>query len=210
MAHARPASKRLRVLLSEGASTSARETITALGLAGHAIEVCDPDAHCLARFSSLVARLHRCPGLAQDPAAYLAFIEDLLATRHFDVLLPTHEQGFLLSRAMPRIAARTGIALPDFADYRTAHSKLGFGRLLDELALPQPVTHLVKSAAELRAAVRCPCLIKTPIGTASRGVWLVREDADLTQALEDLNARDGFANGLLVQDFVAGATEKAQ
>jgi predicted ATP-grasp superfamily ATP-dependent carboligase len=210
MAHARPATQRLRVLLSEGASTSAREAITVLGLAGHTVEVCDPDAHCLARFSWLVRRFHRCPGLAQDPAAFLAFIENLLAAQHFDVLLPIHEQGFLLSRAAPRIAAKVGIALPDFADYRIAHSKLGFSRLLDELALPQPVTHLAKSAAELRAAVRFPCVIKTPIGTASRGVWLVRDAAGLTQALEDLNARDGFADGVLVQDFVAGATEKAQ
>src|SRR4051812_39414227 len=151
MVHARPTSKRLRVLLSEGASTSAREAITVLGLAGHTVEVCDPDAHCLARFSALVARFRRCPGLAKDPAAFLAFIENLLVAQHFDVLLPIHEQGFLLSRAESRIAAKVGIALPDFADYRTAHSKLGFSRLLDELALPQPVTHLVKSIAELRA-----------------------------------------------------------
>ena len=33
-------SKPLRVLLSEGSSTSAREAITALGLKGHIVEVC--------------------------------------------------------------------------------------------------------------------------------------------------------------------------
>jgi predicted ATP-grasp superfamily ATP-dependent carboligase len=210
MVHAQSASKRLRVLLPEGASTSAREAITVLGLAGHTVEVCDPDAHCLARFSRFVSRFHRCPGLARDPAAFLTFIEDLLATQRFDVLLPIHEQGFLLSRVAPRLAANVGIALPDFSDYRTAHNKLGFSRLLDELALPQPVTHIARSDAELRAAARFPCMIKTPIGTASRGVWLVRDAAGLTQALEELNAKEGFADGVLVQDFVAGATEKAQ
>jgi hypothetical protein len=34
--------KPLRVLVSEGSGTSAREAITILGLAGHTIEVCDP------------------------------------------------------------------------------------------------------------------------------------------------------------------------
>jgi hypothetical protein len=36
------AAKPLRVLVSEGNSTSAREAITVLGLSGHHIEVCDP------------------------------------------------------------------------------------------------------------------------------------------------------------------------
>jgi predicted ATP-grasp superfamily ATP-dependent carboligase len=210
MTRALPLSKPLRVLLSEGSSTSAREAITVLGLSGHVVEVCDPDAHCLARFSRFVSKFHRCPGLAKDPAALLAFIGKLLATRRFDVLLPTHEQGFLLARARLRLEAHVGIALPDFAGYRTAHSKAGFSRLLDELALPQPVTHIAKSEAELRAVVRFPCVIKTSIGTASRGIWLVRDDTEFTRALDDLSGNDGFADAVLVQDFVAGATEKAQ
>jgi hypothetical protein len=69
MAHA--PSKPLHVLLVEGSSTSAREALTILGLAGHVVEVCDPDAHCLARFSRWVKKFHRCPGLARDSAAFL-------------------------------------------------------------------------------------------------------------------------------------------
>jgi predicted ATP-grasp superfamily ATP-dependent carboligase len=205
-----PVAKPLHVLLSEGSSTSAREALTILGLAGHVVEVCDPDAHCLARFSRWVRKFHRCPGLARQPAAFLAFIEKLLATRRFDVLLPIHEQGYLLARAQQRIEAKVGIALPSFASYRTAHSKAGFSRLLTELGLPQPVTDLAMSEAELCAVVRFPCVVKTSIGTASRGIWLVRDDLGLMQALKDLGANDGFANGVLVQDFVNGATEKAQ
>ena len=76
----------LRVLLSEGSSTSAREAITVLGLAGHMVEVCDPSSWCLGRFSRLVKKLHRCPPLRDDPAGYLAFVEKLLASNRFDVL----------------------------------------------------------------------------------------------------------------------------
>ena len=75
--------KPLRVLVSEGSSTSAREAITILGLAGHHVEVCDPSAHCLARFSRFVRKWHRCPGLRIDPAGFLAFIEKLLARGQF-------------------------------------------------------------------------------------------------------------------------------
>jgi hypothetical protein len=113
------------VLVSEGSSTSAREAITILGLSGHHVEVCDPSPWCLSRFSGFVKKFHRCPGLRDDPVGYLAFIEQRLADRKFDVLLPTHEQGFLFARAKPRIEGRAGLALPSFESYRTAQQQGG-------------------------------------------------------------------------------------
>jgi predicted ATP-grasp superfamily ATP-dependent carboligase len=203
-------SKPLRVLLSEGSSTSAREAITALGLKGHIVEVCDPSAVCLGRFSRFVSKFHRCPGLRDDPAGYLSFVEKLLAERPFDVLLPIHEQGFVFARVKGRFERRVGLALPVFDSYRTAHSKAGFSRLLDELRLPQPATRIVTSPSELRAASRFPCVVKTSIGTASRGIWFVRDEAALTMALQELGTKDAFTDEVLVQDLMAGATEKAQ
>jgi predicted ATP-grasp superfamily ATP-dependent carboligase len=199
---------RLRILLSEGSSTSAREALTVLAGQGHEVEICDPDAHCLARFSRLTARFHRCPGMRDDPAGYLAFVEDLLKRRRFDVLLPIHEQGFLFARVPQRLLPLTGIAVPSFESYRTAHSKAGFGRVLAALGLPQPRTEAVTWPA-LQAAVRYPCVVKSPIGTASRGTWMLRGPADLDAAAHGL-AEAGAESELLLQDFVAGAVEHAQ
>ena len=114
MVHSTHVTKPLRVLVSEGNSTSAREAITILGLSGHHIEVCDPSRVCLARFSRFVGRFHRCPALREDPAVFLRFVEALLALQHFDVLLPIHEQGFLFARVQQRLAKQVGLALPDF------------------------------------------------------------------------------------------------
>ena len=210
MAGSTHAQKPLRVLVSEGNSTSAREAVTILGWSGHLVEVCDPSPFCLARFSRFVRKFHRCPGLRDDPAGFLAFVEGLLAAQPFDVLLPIHEQGFLLARAQHRLPDRVGLALPDFESYRAVHNKAGFSRLLDALGLPQPPTRIVRSADELRGAIRFPCVVKTSIGTASRGVRFVRDDADLERALHELGAGGAFAGEVLVQDFVAGAIEKAQ
>src|SRR6202165_815379 len=220
MADSAKVQKPLRVLVSEGNSTSAREAITILGLSGHLIEVCDPSPWCLARFSRFVRKFHHCPGLRDDPAGFLGFVEALLATQHFDVLLPIHEQGFLFARVQPRLQDRVGLALPSFASYRSAHGKAGFSRLLDRLGLPQPATRIVKSADELRAAIKFPSVVKTSVGTASRGIWFVRGEADLEGALRDLSAQDlgaqdlaakgAFADEVLLQEFIAGTTEKAQ
>src|SRR5258708_36169236 len=154
MADSANAQKPLRVLVSEGNSTSAREAVTILGLSGHLVDVCDPSPWCLARFSRLVRKFHRCPGLRDDPAGFLRFVEDLLAARHFDVLLPIHEQGFLFARVQERLGHRTGLALPGFVSYRAAQSKAGVSRLLDQLGLRPPGTRIAKSADELRRGIR--------------------------------------------------------
>lgn len=204
------ARKPLRVLVSEGSSTSGREAVTILGFAGHHVEVCDPSRWCLARYSRFVRKYHHCPGLRADPAGYLRFVERLLASQHFDVLLPTHEQGFLFARAAQRRTLRAGLALPDFASYRIAHGKAGFSRLLDQLGLPQPPTRIVTSAGELREAVQFPSVVKTSIGTASRGIWFVRDSSDLNRALYDLETAGDLAGEVLVQDLITGTVEKAQ
>src|ERR1700685_1169663 len=126
MADSAHVAKPLRVLVSEGNSTSAREAITILGLSGHTVEICDPSPYCLARFSRFVRKFHRCPGLRDDPAGFLAFVERLLSSGQFDVLLPTHEQGFLFACVRQRLEACAGLALPSFESYRIAHSKARF------------------------------------------------------------------------------------
>ena len=141
MANSANVRKPLRVLVSEGNSTSAREAITILGLSGHIVEVCDPS-----RFGAwrgfrdssenfIVAR-----DCATIRPGISGFVEGLLTAQHFDVLLPIHEQGFLFARVRERLEHRAGLALPGFDSYRAAHSKAGFSRLLDQLGLPQPAT----------------------------------------------------------------------
>jgi biotin carboxylase len=76
--------------------------------------------------------------------------------------------------------------------------------------LPQPATRIVGSEDELRAAVRFPCVIKASVGTASRGVWLVPHEGDFDEALRELSAGRCFDDEVLVQEFILGATEKAQ
>jgi predicted ATP-grasp superfamily ATP-dependent carboligase len=200
----------MRILLSEGASTSAREAITALGLAGHHVEVCDPDPHCVGRFSRFVRKFHRCPPLGADPRGYLAFIQERISGRQFDVLLPIHEQGLLLAKVQADIRRHVAIALPRFDCYLRAHNKLGFSEVLTELGLPQPPTRVVRGANELMAAKRFPMVLKVPVGTASRGTWIVKDDAALEKAVAEIEAMHGFDDALLVQDVVEGEPQQAQ
>jgi predicted ATP-grasp superfamily ATP-dependent carboligase len=198
----------LRILLSEGSSTSARQAITALGLAGHQVEICDPDPYCLGRFSRFVRRFHLCPGLGVDPAGYLRLVTGLLARKHFDVLLPIHEQGLLFAKVQQSLNRRVAVALPSFDNYQRAHSKAEFSRILSTIGLPQPETHFVSSIRELREIDRFPFVVKTPIGTASSGIWVVSDNAGLARAIGEI--ADQVFPDVLVQQFVVGPVEHAQ
>ncbi len=199
-----------RVLLSEGASTSARQAITALGLRGYELDVCDPSPFCLGRFSRFVRRFHRCPALGADPHGYLRFILDLIKKRKFDVLLPIHEQGLLFAKFAPQLTAHVAVALPSFEHYNQVLSKSGFDQLLSQLGLPRPRTRYKTSSRELHDGTTMPFVVKTAIGTASRGTWIVHNSKELEAVAGELEECHGFDDPVLVQDFVAGPLEHAQ
>jgi predicted ATP-grasp superfamily ATP-dependent carboligase len=196
----------LRILLTEGASTSARQTVTALALRGHHIEVCDPDAHCLCRFSSFVRRFHRCPGIGADPLGYLDFTVELLETGRYDVLLPIHEQGLVFAKARKRLPP-VGLALPSYEAYAQALSKASFSQLLLDLGIAQPRTVIVRGLDDLASLATPPFVLKRPIATASRGVWMIRRAADFDRARAAIG---GTADELLFQEMLSGPVEHAQ
>lgn len=200
----------LRILLSEGSSTSAREAITILGMQGHHVEVCDPDPRCFGRFSRFVRRFHRCPGLGVDPAGYVTFVRALLARRPFDVLLPIHEQGYALSKIREAIEKHVAVALPSHAAYQQAHSKASFSRLLSGLDLPQPRTLLVRTSEDVLALDRFPLILKAATGTASRAVWPVKGPRELAAAVRELARCDAFADEVVAQEFIDAPVEHAQ
>ena len=180
--------RRLKILLSEGSSLSARHTLYSLG-GRHTIDLMDPAALCQARFSRFVRRWHRCPSFSKDPQGYLRFLSVLLDREKYDVLIPTHEQVFLLARVRDAVARRVGLALPEFAALERLQSKADFSRLLDELALPQPRYTIVRSRAELDRDWDFPCFIKLAHSTAGGGVRKVDDRKELAAALDEFTQR---------------------
>ncbi len=198
----------MRVLLTEGGSTSAREAITALALAGHAVAYCDPAPICLGRFSRLVSRRYRCPPLGTDPEGFRRFLEQVLERDRFDVLVPIHEQGYLVARIADRLRPFVALAAPAFAAYDRLQTKLGFHGLLRELGLPQPPAILLDDADELARCERFPFVVKTALGTAGRGTWPIRSPAERDRALVEIGATAG--GPILLQGWVSGPLEQAQ
>ena len=199
-----------KILLSEGSSLSSREAITALGLAGHRVELLSGDPFCLGGFSRFVRRVHRAPASGADPDGYLAAVLETVRTSAIDVLLPVHEQAYLFAAARKQLPAGLGIALADFDAFEQVQSKARLADLLTRLNVPQPKTDIIRSAAEFAADRPYPFFVKAAFGTASAGVWQVRNERQRDSMLPQLEQHDAFAEGLLVQAAVTGTLERTQ
>jgi predicted ATP-grasp superfamily ATP-dependent carboligase len=204
------ASSRPKILLSEGSRLSAREAVTALGLAGHRVELISSEPMCLGRFSRFVTRVHRAPASGADPDGYLAAALEAIESSKIDALLPVHEQAYLFAAARKQLPSSLGIALADFEAFEQVQSKAGLAELLTRLQVPQPKTDIVRSADEFAADRPYPFFVKAAFGTASAGVWRVRDTQERDALLLQLEAQNGFTDGLLVQAAVTGSLERTQ
>jgi carbamoylphosphate synthase large subunit len=177
--------QRPKILLSEGSSLSSREAITALGLAGHRVELVSAAPICLGRFSRFVSRVLRAPASGADPDGYLAAVLEVVKAGNIDALIPVHEQAYLFAAARKRLPLGLGIALADFEVFEQVQSKASLADLLTRLKVPQPKTDVVRSADEFAAERPYPFFVKAAFGTASVGVWRIgdarRRDALLQQ-----------------------------
>lgn len=202
----------IRILLSEGSSLSARQTITALGRCGYTLDVCDPNPLCISRFSRFVRRAYRCPAVGTDPLGYLAFVLQLLTREHYDVLLPVHEQAFLFAKVQDRLPDGVHTALAPFDAFLQVQGKVAFARLMERLALPQPATRIVSSRVDLGTLDRFPCYLKTAYSTAGQGVWRVtnREERDRVGAVLEQRGLLGGTRELVVQEEASGMLCQAQ
>jgi len=202
----------IHILLSEGSSLSARQTITALGKLGYVLDVCDPHPLFISRFSRFVRRSFRCPAAGTDPLGYLEFMLDHLSRHHYDVLLPVHEQAFLFAKVRERLPAGIHLALAPFDSFLQVQGKAAFVRLMDQLSLPQPPTHIVRARTELDVLDDFPSYLKTDFSTAGQGVWRVTSKSELMHLALTLEQQGLLSetHPIIVQREAAGRLCQAQ
>jgi hypothetical protein len=203
---------RKRILLSEGSSLSAREAVTALGIAGYQIGVCDSNPLCLSRFSRFVTHFYPCPPIGKDPWKYLDVVLGLLSSGQWDVLFPTHEQAFLFSRERARIPPEIGLAVADFQSFLQIQGKAALVRTLGRLSIPQPVSRVIRTQEELLRECRFPFYLKADYATASTAVWRIHNAGELQMKCADLLS-GGMLQGdqeFVVQELSEGILERVQ
>jgi len=199
-----------RVLVSEGSSLSSREIITALGVAGHKVGVCDSNAICLGRFSRFVTHFYRCPRFGEDPWTYMDFVIQIAAGGGWDVLFPAHEQALLFSREKARIPPGIALAVADFRSFLEVQGKVSLVKTLARVSLPQPAWRVVRTKEELESESRFPFHLKADFTTASKAVWRINNGEELRKKSSELSSQ-GLLDGneeFVIQEHVEGRLER--
>ena len=199
-----------RILLSEASSLSAREAITALGQAGHSVEVMSNDRLAIGCFSRFVRKVHPAPPSGTDPDGYVEAVLEVIARRGIEVLLPVHEQAYLFAAARHRLPEDVGAALAAFSAFEQVQSKTAFSALLTSLGAPQPNTEIARSAEDLARARPFPFFVKSDFGTASTGVRRIADRADQAALVASFETAGGEVGRLLVQAAAIGPLERCQ
>ena len=190
------------MLLTESASLTCRETLTVLGRAGVTADVISSGRWTIGQFSRWRGRSLRLPDPAQDPTAYLSALDK--ASRDVDVVLPTHEQAWLIAAGRRLLAPGFPAAIADITAFDRVQSKVEFARLLDELGLPQPRWWLPD---ELPRTPVGPVWIKAAFGTAGRGVRRATSGSEVGRFVAEL-AEAGMP--VMIQEEARGEYGQAQ
>ncbi len=121
-----------------------------------------------------------------------------------------HEQGFrICTQASSGSKGRAGLALPSFDElsHRAQQGRASAGCSIG-WGCRSRATQIVTSARSSCAdAMKFPAVVKTSVGTASRGIWFIR-DAGLEGAVHELIGGGAFADEVLVQGRLLRARPK--
>lgn len=186
----------MKILLSEGASLTSRETLTVLG-AGFEVDILSSSKYGISRFSKFCR--HYFQGHSPNKIdMYLKEIITLNSREKYDVLLPIHEEGWLLSSARYELKEIPLLLSPPEA-YEQVQGKISFAYLLDQLAIPQPKWCLYQERKEWSTY---PCWIKADFSTAGRGVLRVESYEEMNQGIYFF-ANKGMEE-LMIQENIDG------
>jgi biotin carboxylase len=202
----------MRVLLTEGSGLTSRQVAGRLHAAGHEVGVLSSDPIFLTRFTNATHAWHRVPAFGTDPLAWLDAAVDAYVQHGYDVLFPTQEPVTVLSATAARLGADGVVtAAPPFGGILAVQDKVAAAATLARLGVPQPPTTVMADRAAVARFDDFPAFVKTPIGTASGGVQLVRSRADLERlaAAADLHAAFDLG-GLVAQAPVDGPLAMVQ
>ena len=196
-----------KILLSDGAGVTGRQTAGLLHRAGPRVGVLTSDPLTRTKFTRSVRWRHRTGGFGHRPIEWLDEALDAFRSGGYDVLVPTQEQVAVLSWAADRERlAGTATAVPPFDALAAVLDKATAEQTLDCLDISRPTTLVLGRGDDPDGWERFPAFVKRPVATASTGVVRVDEPEQLHDVLRawDDGRLLAFHANLRVREGVRG------
>ncbi|MEE4609352.1 MAG: ATP-grasp domain-containing protein [Desulfobacteraceae bacterium] len=204
----------MRVLIATHSAADQRKTLAAvrsLGRRGCRVTVTCDRGWCAPALSRYCRERIVCPSPQTSPDAFLDHLVDLVASGHYDVLLPLSDETTMpISRHAVRLSPHVGLCVPDWADLDRAHDKLETLVLARRLGLAVPETWAPASRQELEHISRTlayPCVWKLRRGAGGLGLRFPANPDELMACWATLRPTSDpvYDTGRpLVQEYIGG------
>lgn len=142
-----------RILLTGGRAPVTLDLARLFHAAGHRVYVAESLPQHLAGASRAVTESFHVPAPNEDFEGFVAALADLADTHGIDLLVPTCEEIFHVSRGRDEIGAHCEVFAAPWAQLKRLHSKWDFIQSLQARGVRVPETWLLRSPADLDAAL---------------------------------------------------------
>ncbi len=139
----------MNVLFTGGRSPATLALIRLFAEMGWRCDVAESLQPNLAGASNSCSKNFTVPAPRQQTAGFIQGLQDIIARRHIDLLVPTCEETFYV--AMHKDALDCEVFTPSIDVLQELHSKYRFNLLLQQLRLPAPATEQICDRAQLKA-----------------------------------------------------------
>ena len=149
------------------------------------------------------------PSPYRHPEAFIDSLIDQARRRECRVLIPMHEEAYVIARFRDRLEPYMKVPLASEEQIMTLHDKGRFADLAGELDLPVPPTYLANRMDQVEGIaqqISYPAVVKPRRAHGAFGLRYVRDAEELRKAFADLVDRYHYVDQELpiVQEFVRG------
>jgi ATP-grasp domain len=192
----------LSVLVTSGRFPPATALVRGLHEAGARVDVADSYPLSPALHSHMADRAHVIAPPAREPLRFVDDVAGIVRDRGIGLVVPSFEEGYYLARYADRVPAP--IFTSPFATLAELHDKSRFVALCERIGLPVPATTVVRSRAELAAAVSGAAAFVAKPAFSRGGLDYLTNHGPRAGESSVADCRPTRDNPWLVQEYVEG------
>ncbi len=172
------------------------------------VVTCDSVYPAMAFFSKYSSSFFLHPSYTQDPNGFINSMLNQVRKLKPEVLMPSHEETFLISYFMDRFQKYTKVPISTYDKMNIARDKLKMTNIASDLGIPVPKTYHVVNMEDLPLIgkeVGYPAVIKIPRGRGAWGLTYVHNEWELVKCYRDTLQDFGYGSGRpFIQEYIPG------
>jgi len=192
------------VILTYGWNRLTYNILRNLSQHGLKVVVGDESKYNMCSMSNLSYDTFQYPSPYLNPEEFIAKLLDMIEQYKPKVLIPCHEETFIIAKYIDRFPKDIKIPIADYDSLMKAHDKISANSIAEKVKVPIPYIYDIKSYDELETKKKSfvyPIVLKLSNSNAAKGVFYAHNYNELKQIYKENYSEE---NQLYIQEYVDG------